>query len=370
MDTVENDTLKFISQYFKTSKNGSNIYDAKNQINEAFSGGGAWDEDDERSELYEKKTDIYKFSAAIDSKDHFVEDAVVLNFGNSIYTSKRSDYHFISLPDVYTPIQIKIDESLGFSPESKLSHNQESNVNLVEFSIEDADDKTASAALKGFMPFNDDPEKQSRYTRYLRYCIDKIGKADISKSSLYLDEKEREEFIMSAQIFKPSSSIISARFETSSTPLQPRIQLKAGLSRLNTFKKPHTIPEVKSPIKDQIEEDLLRKSGPNRTSYVWIPKSLLCKRFNITPPETGMVSLNESKKVKPILADESVERMVNMLLKDSKNKTMEFESKSKDENIPTLPTDDLFDEIFGSSSSIPNDKLYRARAIDHFENQT
>lgn len=339
-------------------------------INEAFSGGGAWDEDDERPEFYEKEPDLHKISGIVDSIDSNVEDSLVLDFGNFMTISKQSVYSCPNLPDNYVPRKIKNDTDQNIWPDFKATHKFDSKFNLPKGDLDDVDEKTASAALKGFMPFIEDPEKQTRYTRYLRYCVDKLGKSDAYKKNLYLDEKEREEFIMSAQIFKPSSSIISARFESSSNPLQPQIKLKAGLSKPDPSKKSLDSNEKPPVVHGIIEKSSSSETAARRISYLWIPNALLCKRFNVTPPDTEIVTFTESKKVKPILDDEAVEKMVNIIMKDSKHKFIDFESSDspnlmpKDEIVSALPADDLFEEIFGSNSQ---SKTNRMKAMDYFD---
>ena len=158
---------------------------------------------------------------------------------------------------------------------------------------------------------------------------------------------------MSAQIFKPSSSIISARFESSSSSSQPPIQIKAGLSRPDTSKKSFIAKKDLSGISYEIPS-IKKIITQRRISFTWIPNSLLCKRFNITPPDTGPVTSIESKKVNPILTNESMDQMINVLLKNSKN-AVSFDSSEKsnplivsDGTISSLPSDNLFDEIFGA----------------------
>lgn len=279
------------------------------------------------------------------------------------------------LPKDYLPKKIQGISGISFETK-KLQSQIDFNPALVP-TIEDIDEKTASSALKGFMPFAEDPEKQSRYTKYLRYCLDKTDKSNIPKSALYSDEREREEFIMSAQIFKPASSIISARFESSSATLQPQVHLIPGLSRPDKSKQPSLTTELTNDLRarEQTSFDGPKKStaDTDRMSFLWSPNPLLCKRFNVSPPEVGITGTLESKPVKPVLSDESVEQLVNTILKDSKSK-IQFESSGKNSNIqedqiPTMPASDLFDEIFGSSISATTTTKAdsrRSKSIDYF----
>jgi hypothetical protein len=110
----------------------------------------------------------------------------------------------------------------------------------------------------------------------------------------------------------------------------------------------------------------------SRLSHIWAPNTLLCKRFNVALPLDLPVSVAiESNPIKPILADDSVEQLVNIFLKDSKGK-IQFDSSEKNRNIrddfvPSLPENDLFDEIFGSSIDLKSKvNNYRSKAVDYF----
>lgn len=366
---MHDDPLQLISKYLKSDKTISNSH--KRETSEAFSGGGAWDEDDERPEFYEKDSSLHHVAKLIESSDQNLDEMVTLAFGNTSFISTENKFYKIGIPSDYIP------RKLIEIPNFELSNNKKSNFTdkykvSTDNQIIDVDEKTASAALKGFMPFDEDPEKQSRYIKYLRFCNDKFGKADVPKSTLYLDEKEREEFVMSAQIFRPSSSVISSRFASSSTSLQPQVQLKAGLSRPD-FSKKHSNPKEIEPLsilhQPKIKND---DSLPQqRINYVWAPSSLLCKRFNVIPPETGLASTIEPKKAKPALASESIEQMVRILLKDSKQK-VQFESGNNNQNeselaLSKLPSNDIFEEIFGPSIVGTQSRENRPKAIDYFE---
>lgn len=342
----------------------------KRETSEAFSGGGAWDDDDERPEFYEKDSSLHHVAKLIESSDQNLDEMVTLAFGNFCFISTENNLQKIEIPSDYITRKV-----IGISNFDLSSNKKSNSTDKYKMSTDnqliDVDEKTASAALKGFMPFDEDPEKQSRYLKYLRFCNDKSGKADVPKSNLYLDEKEREEFIMSAQIFRPSSSVISSRFESSSTSLQPQVQLKAGLSRPD-FSKKHSNPkEFEPPSILHQPVTKINDCLTQRINYVWAPSSLLCKRFNVIAPETGLASTIEPKKPKPALASESIEQIVSVILKDSKHK-VKFESGDNNKNeseiaLPKLPSNDIFEEIFGPSIVGTQTRENRPKAIDYFE---
>lgn len=365
-----NDTLSSILSYCNVNTGQvSSFEQLKSKTeSEAFSG-GAWDEDDDRIELYENKTSLHLSSNRIESSNNGFDDILSLAFGNSAVISDNIVYPAPLIPSNYLPVSV-IDESdsslqnsiIAAASDQSLSDSQ------VQILMNDIEEKTASAALKGFMPFGEDPDKQTRYVKYLRSCTNKVNVSDNFRTSFYLDEKEREEFIMSAQIFKPSSSIISSRFESSSSSLRPQVQLKTGLSRPDISKKPVEI--ITLPLKVDVKTIPKKDPNPKRLEHIWVPNSLLCKRFNVSPPDTGLAASIELKTVKPVLADESIGKLVDVLVKESKFK-IQFESsksnnhEAKEDNIPHMPSEDLFDEIFGSSTGESQSKS-RSRAIDYF----
>lgn len=368
-----NDPLLSILPYYVSNIEQESRIDQLKSVVEseaAFSGGGAWDEDDDRIELYENKSSLHLAAKNLESSNNVFDDVLTLAFGHVAVISDCVLYPAPQIPSNYVPKRI-IDEA-DFSPDNISPANDSvlsSRQQHAETSMSDIDEKTASSALKGFMPFGEDPDKQTRYVKYLRACINKNNVPDLDKSQFYADEKEREEFIMSAQIFKPSSSMISSRFESSSTLLQPQVQLKPGLSRPDATKKPVQTPDAPP----KIDKKLSHKNELNlkRAEHVWTPSSLLCKRFNVSPPDAGVAGSIEMKRVKPILADESIGQLVDVLVKESKSKIQFEVGKSnnqeiKEDNVPTMPSEDLFDEIFGSNAEESQSKL-RSRAVDYFD---
>ena len=313
---------------------------------------------------------LHKILNTIERKEFAVNEAINLVFGNTLLIEDNQIYAPPKLFDNYVPRKV-IGNSQTIDCK-KLNFEQERGNET--FKLGDVDEKTASAALKGFMPFNEDPEKQDRYVKYLRYCKqqksnDANANLLIETSSLYSDEREREEFIMSAQIFKPSSSLISARFESSSSKfVQPVKTFKAGLSKVETIKRdaPVLMPEKTSLDFEKPVSVLKSQSPHHRTTSIWIPAGLLCKRFNIIPPENAFASEFEPKKVKPVLAEESVEKLINSIMKDSKervNLQIENNQIKETESVTSLPSDDLFNEIFGNDQE---GKVNRPKAVDYF----
>lgn len=221
------------------------------------------------------------------------------------------------------------------------------------------DEKTAASALKGFIPFAEDEEKQERYLRYLRWCLKK-STAAIPMPAI-LDSKEREEFILSAQIFKPTSSAIAARFESSSRAmLNPSPPVKGGLYRPDKNKQQQSNPNDHLPKQDDNIVIQVKNSAPSRTSFMWIPALLLCKRFNMSPPECSLASFapgsNQNQhysRGKEVLSTETVDQFLNLIAIQHEDEIAQSckEVETAEVVLPVRPSDDLFEEIFGSMST-------------------
>ena len=74
--------------------------------------------------------------------------------------------------------------------------------------------KVAEAALKGFMPFGADPDKQTRYKTFLQKILDdsKLAVAPEKRELEDAEAHETREFSKAAMIFRPLSDMISSRF--------------------------------------------------------------------------------------------------------------------------------------------------------------
>ncbi|KAI7509084.1 DUF1604 domain protein [Hortaea werneckii] len=146
--------------------------------------------------------------------------------------------------------------------------------------VPELDKRTAAAALHrgttGWMPYQEDDEKRSRYRYFLELkCGLKTNLPDRPKD-LSLDDwsKEMREFAQAAEVFKPVSGLMAARFTSSSTT--PQLASDA--------------PDTAS-APPQKEEDPAEKAakmgmyGPmTRSRQAFFPTRLLCKRFNVRPP--------------------------------------------------------------------------------------
>ena len=170
--------------------------------------------------------------------------------------------------------------------------------------IPTVDPVIAQAALRGFQPFTNNKEKQSRYTTYLRSQISSSTSAEgvavappERKSAQSVEDytHELEEYAKSAMIFKPMSGAMANRF-TSAAIVETGPKIQEGLhmpssssSLADTVDSASELPE-----KIQVEETpkqhaaRLGMYGPlTREIRDWAPARLLCKRFGVKNPQPG-----------------------------------------------------------------------------------
>ncbi|KAJ2995145.1 hypothetical protein HDV02_001030 [Globomyces sp. JEL0801] len=188
----------------------------------------------------------------------------------------------------------------------------------------------AQAALKGFMPFGDRPEKQTRYKEFLQNIIkeaeiveDKgiIGPKKMSDD----DARESREFAKAAMIYRPMADMISARFtneltdkEREALPKQEKVKIVYGKA--------------------------------TRSIHKFKPNKLVCRRF-------GVVFIDDSddepedvvdRQQKEALNSETMKKLIterDRLIEDGKLKSdLEVEEKTERE---VLTKDDMMAEFGG-----------------------
>ncbi|XP_018426247.1 PREDICTED: G patch domain-containing protein 1 [Nanorana parkeri] len=132
-----------------------------------------------------------------------------------------------------------------------------------------------------FRPFENNAEKQKRYEVYIRKLHD--GQKDDLESCLdsnmteWEQSREREEFMRSAMLYKPTNSSLSSRFtrgkheDNSDSVEVPR--------------------DEESDLNDKSAAVKMKMFGRlTRDRFEWHPDKLLCKRFNIPDPYPGSTS--------------------------------------------------------------------------------
>lgn len=178
------------------------------------------------------------------------------------------------------------------------------------------DRPTANAALRGFQPYSaastsPDPVKQTRYTLYLQYQASEnasttsspFGPRVLPNGKLQtIDELNRElfEYAQAARVFKPVSGMLGNRFQSSQSGsldvpkaepglYQPPPKLAAdSASSLADKYGDATGGTVKPPEPALTPAQQAARAGNfgplTRTTTVFRPVRLLCKRFGVRDP--------------------------------------------------------------------------------------
>lgn len=160
--------------------------------------------------------------------------------------------------------------------------------------------RTASAALKGFIPFGDDLPKQERYRSYLTSQTYNTKEPNPQLRSGTFDEinKELDDFAASARIFKPMSFAMSSRFTAGSSALassdlkqaRPGLHMydaekaKADMERAKQAKEAEQLHVKKdmTPREEAAHNGMYGKMTRVVTDFY--PVKLLCKRFGVADP--------------------------------------------------------------------------------------
>ncbi|WVR08224.1 hypothetical protein IAU60_005271 [Kwoniella sp. DSM 27419] len=157
--------------------------------------------------------------------------------------------------------------------------------------------RTAGAALRGFIPYGDDPARQDRYKSYLgSQTYNTTTPNPVLKVGSFEEiNKELQDFAASARIFRPMSYAMSNRFTAGSSSLAASDlkQAKPGLHIFDAEKakaemaKPEAATEVEV-RKDLTPREMAAKNGMygkmTRETKSFYPVKLLCKRFGVQDP--------------------------------------------------------------------------------------
>ncbi|KAI0272592.1 hypothetical protein BC834DRAFT_857452 [Gloeopeniophorella convolvens] len=166
----------------------------------------------------------------------------------------------------------------------------------------------ASAALKGFMPFPNDPAKQARYIAYLRSQstpeYPELLPPQLPGQATDAYHKELSDYSKAAGIFKPVTGAMASRFTTAAV-------VDSGPKIVEGLHQPIYQPEAALPPEDdkkkEREKELQRreeevqgsKAHAARTSMYgaltrevtpWQPARLLCKRFGVKDPNPDITT--------------------------------------------------------------------------------
>ncbi len=152
------------------------------------------------------------------------------------------------------------------------------------------DRETAVAAItrgsKG--PYADNEAKRERYRMYLEHCANPDrplpGRAPRMADDDYT--REMNEFHNCARIFKPMTGFMASRFTTAKSSPTPGSDANASQEPLS---KPE--PKPSDPAEDAAKLGMYGKM--TRTVEDFYPTRLLCKRFNVKPPEHSKPDLDQ-----------------------------------------------------------------------------
>ena len=166
----------------------------------------------------------------------------------------------------------------------------------------------AAAALKGFIPFVNEPAKQARYLAYLRSQATpdhpELLPPKLPGQTSETYHKELSDYSKSAAIFKPVSGAMASRFTTAAV-------VDLGPTAVEGLHQPTHAPETapvpqgeegesekKVPRREE-EEVRSSKAHAARTGMYgtltreitpWQPSRLLCKRFGVKDPNPDITT--------------------------------------------------------------------------------
>ncbi|KAL2755862.1 hypothetical protein ACRALDRAFT_2122668 [Sodiomyces alcalophilus JCM 7366] len=148
--------------------------------------------------------------------------------------------------------------------------------------------ETAVAALSrghgGRGPYADNEAKQSRFRRYLEHAAGFGMDLPLRPGGMTEEDftRELEEFYSCAQLFKPMAGFMATRFTTASATTSHAGGADASGANASTSNTP-----APSQPRDAAEEAAKLGMFGHMTRSVqdFYPTRLLCKRFNVRPPE-------------------------------------------------------------------------------------
>lgn len=148
------------------------------------------------------------------------------------------------------------------------------------------DRETAVAAISrgagGNAPYADDETKRARYISFLEYQAGFKATPGSQPPKLNSEEwlRELQEFYNCARIFKPMTGFMASRFTTSTTTRAANGAADDASARALLSKPP---PKQQDPAEEAAKLGMF--GAMTRSVADFYPTRLLCKRFNVKPPE-------------------------------------------------------------------------------------
>ncbi|OQE83674.1 hypothetical protein PENNAL_c0031G05489 [Penicillium nalgiovense] len=144
-------------------------------------------------------------------------------------------------------------------------------------------------AVSGWMPYQEDEKKRARYQIFLQVSAGTRSTLPERVEGSSTDEWviEMQEFSRAAEVFKPMSGVMASRFTSSSTA--PKIVSDAPDSAESGLSRP-----AEKPDDPAVAAAKIGMFGPmTRSTISFYPSRLLCKRFNVKPPENVQLDPGE-----------------------------------------------------------------------------
>ena len=138
----------------------------------------------------------------------------------------------------------------------------------------------------GWMPYAEDHDKRARYRSFLEFRAGLRDGLPDRMVEMGTEEwvKEMQEFAHAAQIFRPMTGMMASRFTSGkATSLDPARTTATGVEgdQENLLSRP--VPKAADPAEEAAR---LGMYGPlTRSTAQFFPTRLLCKRFNVKPPD-------------------------------------------------------------------------------------
>lgn len=143
-----------------------------------------------------------------------------------------------------------------------------------------------SRGVGGWMPYAEDESKRNRYRSFLEIRVGLLDRLPARAENTTQDDwvNEMTEFARAAQVFKPISGMMASRFTTSSAAPKSVHESDDNVAEDVLLKKP--TPKPDDPAVAAAKMSLF---GPvTRSITNFYPSRLVCKRFNVQPPENAM----------------------------------------------------------------------------------
>ncbi|KEI41231.1 uncharacterized protein L969DRAFT_293484 [Mixia osmundae IAM 14324] len=230
----------------------------------------------------------------------------------------RSVFDFISAKDRERLASFRSAAPNGSTSEAIPTGPEPSN----EVEVPSVDVVTAKAALGGYMPYQDDIPRQTRYRLFLesaaglRKDVRFVPLANMTVAQL---NRELQDFARSAKIFKPMSVMMASRF-TAGSALSTTFaadQPEPGLRKVTALSEDAQPGEAETP--KYIEENLTPAQNAaragmfgtlTRSETPFYPNRLLCKRFNVPDPHPEGPHVNVKDDSKDVLNKAAMDRIV------------------------------------------------------------